>query len=335
MALQYLNSKESSEAAKWFKIAADGENVGAIYYYGYLLYKGMGVEQDKAQGISLMQTAADKGFLAADRELGIIYYNGDGVEQDFSKAVSFLKLAAGNNGQASWTLGLCYLNGEGVEQNYYFATQWLAEAARSHEKEFNELLDNSKNSDYANYLVGMRKYFIDKDYSEAFKIFKKVKNVEGLTMQAVCLANKNYAKRNTKKAVKMFESAQSKGSVVACYYLSSMYNAGEGTTKDKEKSIELLKKAAEGGVANAQCMLGDKYFTGDGVTQDYAQAVKWYLSAEEQNRLLPASAKNLISCYERQISALPDLSDAEKRIEELKNTKENDKVIQLISAIKE
>ncbi len=335
LALHYLNDKQASEAAKWFKKAADADKTEAIYYYGYLLYKGMGVPQDKEKGIEYIQKAADRGFAAAHRELGTIYYTGDGATQDYAKAVAHLKQAAGSNGQAAWTLAMCYLNGYGVPQDYYFATQWIAEYVRAHEKDFNDLMDENKDGDYNNYILGLKKYYIDKDYDAALSYFKKVKNVEGLTMTGVCQANKNYAKRNTKKAAKTFDKAINKGSAVACYYLSSMYETGEGVAKDKSKAIELLKKAAEGGVAYAQCKLGDKYFTGDGVSQDYNQATKCYLAAEAQNRLTKASATNLITCYERQISSLPDLNDAEKRIEELKKVNDNNKVTQMLSFIKE
>ncbi|MCD8296459.1 MAG: sel1 repeat family protein [Prevotella sp.] len=334
LALQYLNSKQSSDAAKWFKLAATSGKTEAIYYYGYLLYKGMGVTQDKKAGIEMLQKAADNGFVAAHRELGLIYYNGDGVEQDYDKAVAHLKISAGNNDQAAYTLALCYLNGTGVTQDYYFAMQWIAEAARAYEKEINTLIFDGQGEDFYNYIIGMKSYFVDKDYSEAIKSFKKVKNVEGLTMLAVCYANKNYEKRNSKKAASTFEKAVKNGSFAACYYLSSLYEKGEGVTKDNAKAIELLNNAADGGVAYAQCKLGDKYFSGENMTQDFSLAVKYYLLAESQNRLTPASAKNLISCYERQVSALPDLDNAEKRIDALKNTKENTKVIQFLKALK-
>ncbi len=333
LALQYLNDKRPAEAAKWFKASAENGKVGGIYYYGYMLYNGMGVGQDKERGIALMQQAADRGFAAAHRDLGLIYYGGDNVEQDYEKAVEHLKKAAGSNDQAAWVLGLCYLNGSGVKQDYYFATQWIAESAKSHAKELNSLIDEYKGTDYYTYLIGLKKYYVEKEYDAAIKLFKKVKNVEGLTMLAVCQANKNYEKRNTKKAAKNLEKAVAKGSVVANYYLASMYEAGEGVDKDKDKSFELLKIAADDGVAYAQCKLGDMYFSGDGVAQDFTQAVKYYLAAEAQNRLTPTSAKYLITCYERQISALPDLNEAEKRIEELKKINDKNKLTILLSAI--
>ncbi len=335
LALYYLNNKQTSDAATWFKLVAGADNTAAIYYYGYLLHNGMGVAQDKDKGITYLQTAADRGFTAAHRELGNIYYTGDGVEKDYATAVAHLRHAAASNAQTAWTLAMCYLYGYGVAQDYFFATQWIAEYLRVHEKDYNDLVDENVNGDYNNYVLGLKKYYIDKDYDAALSFFKKVKNAEGLTMVAVCQANKNYSKRNTKKAVKTFNKAINKGSVVACYYLSAMYDEGEGVNKDTSKALDLLTSAADGGVAYALCKLGDKYFTGAGVPQDYNLAAQCYLAAEEQNRLSKASAAHLITCYERQVSSLPDLDNAEKRIEVLKKVNDNNKVTQMLSFIKE
>jgi len=335
LALYYLNNKQADLAAKWFKAASDQGVTGATYYYGYLLHQGTGIAQDKPTGIAMMQQASSKGFPAADYQLGKIYYEGNGVTQDYKKAVEYLKKAVATNADSRWLLGLCYLKGQGVEQDYYRATQWLGEAGNSHVKEFNALLKEDNEGQFSQYLLGLKEYYVNKNYDQALDCFKKVskaKVAEGETMTGIVLANKNYDKRNLKKAIKVLEKASAK-SPVANYYLSSMYESGTGVNQDKKKALELLEKASDAGIAYAQCKLGDKYMTGDGVPQDYVKAAQLYLQAEVQKHLTPESAKNLAVCYEKQVGCLPDLNNAKKRIESLNSIKQNDRLMTVLKAI--
>lgn len=322
LALHYLNNKQADKAAPWFKKAAEQGQIAAIYYYGYLKYYGQGIVQDKTGGITLFQEASKKSFPMADYQLGRIYYSGDGADQDFSKAVEYLKKAATQNiDKAKWLLGLCYIDGKGVDQNYYFATQWLAEAFPTHRKEFAELMSANENTPYGEYMKGLRLYYVDKDYDAAISCFKNVaknKIAEGKTMLGVCYGNKDYAKRNTKKAVKLLRKA-APNSPAAKYYLSSMYETGTGVKQDAGMALALLKEAADKGVGYAQCKLGDLYMVGEGVTQDLTKAAQLYLQAEVQGHLTTKSARNLAECYKRKIACLPDLVDSDKRIENLNN----------------
>lgn len=337
LGLSCLNKKETDKAVNWFKKAADQGNVGAIYYYGYLLFNGMGIAQDKTAGIHYIEKASEKGFPTADYQLGKVYLDGNGVDADIDKAFSYIKKAAYHgNADAKWTLGNMYLKGEGTAVDYYFAAQWFAEVAlTSHKKQFNDLLKEDNEGTFSQYLMGLRKYFVDKDYADAINYFKKVektKNPEGITMLGMCLANKDYAKQNLKKAIKNLTKA-SESSNVANYYLSSMYESGTGVDKDTKKAIELLKKAADSGIAYAECKLGDCYMTGRGVPKDLSKAALLYLDAEAQNHLMPKSAKNLAECYKNKLSVLPDLDNAEKRIEKLEIQKTNGNLINLLKLI--
>jgi len=335
LGLQTLNNNQADKAAAWFKKAASQGHVGAIYYYGYLLFNGIGISQDKEKGIKYITLASTKGFPTADYQLGIIFRDGNGVEKNPKTALAYIKKAAfKGNADAKWVLGNMYLKGESTAVDYYFATQWLAEVAlTTHKKEFNELLKEDYEGIYSQYLMGLRKYFVDKDYAAAIDYFKKVekaKNAEGSTMLAMCYANKDYAKQNPQKAVKMLTKA-AEGSNVANYYLALMYADGNGVGKDDAKAVELLTKAAEAGIAYAECKLGDRYMEGIGVAKDMNKAAQLYLDAEAQNHLKLQSAKNLAECYQKKITALPDLDDARKRIEKLNKQKENGNLVSLLS----
>lgn len=336
--LNLLNNKQADKAADWFKKAADQGNAGATYYYGFLLLNGMGVNQDKVEGIKYLEKASQLGFPTADYQLGVLYREGNGTEKNEEKAFSYFKKAAYHgNAESKWELGNAYLNGTGTVVDYYLATQWLAEVAlTTHKKEFNELLKKDNEGLFSQYLMGLRKYYVDKDYSEAIKYFTKVektKNPEGQTMLGLCYANKDNPKQNFKKAIKTLTKAAENGSHLAVYHLSGMYETGTGVDKDIAKAIELLKKAADAGIARAECRLGDHYMTGNGVSKDLTKAALLYLDAEAQNQLTPQSAKNLAECYKNKISALPDLENTEKRIEHLSTQKNDIKLYKLLNLL--
>ena len=334
LALLYLNSKKAEKAVKWFKQASNEGHVGATYYAGWLYFKGEGVKQDKEEAIKLLKMAADKDFVMAQYRLGQIFYEGDGTTKDYDKAAEYItKAAYKNNTEAKWMLAICYLEGNGVKQDFFFAAQWMAEAANSHKKEIKQIVEDTKHAEFADYINGLRLYYIAKDYESAIKYFKKVqkaKYIEGNTMIGVCLANKDYAKRDIKKAVKYLEVA-AKESPAASYYLAAIYESGTGVDADKDKAIQLLQSAAENGMAYAQCKLANKYMKGDGVNKDLTKAAQLYLKAEDQNYLTIEAAKNLAECYRQQINILPDLDKAEDRIKALNNLKENNNLFNLLA----
>ena len=113
-----------------------------------------------------------------------------------------------------------------------------------------------------------------------------------------------------------------------------LFVTGTGTDVDEKRALSLLTNAAENGVAYAQCKLGDKYMEGKGVTKYLSKAAKLYLQAEALGHLTPESAKNLAECYTKKIGILPDLANAEKRIEQLKKHKQNDSLVTMLKTIK-
>lgn len=333
-ALLCLNDKNTAEAAKWFKKAADKGNLSAIYYYGYQLFKGMGVKQDKADGINYLQQASKRGLVEADNMLGKIYYEGDGTEKDLDKAIKHLKKAAvAKKADSQLLLGTCYKNGEGVEKDYDLATQWLAEAFnRQKAKEVRDLLEGGTDVNYKNYVDGLKEFYVNKNYSDATKLFKKIEKAgisEGITMQGVCLANPDNPKKNEKKAVKLLTDA-AENSAAAKYQLAQLYENGTGVDKNINKARELIIQAAEKGYGYALNKAGDIFFEGKGVAQDYVKAVEYYLQAEALSKLTSTSARNLIKCYNMGISNIPDLNKKEDRIQALGKVSSIDNVLDML-----
>lgn len=342
LAMQLLREKKPAEAVKWFKTLADKKNLTGVYYYGYLLFNGMGVKQDKEQGIRFLTAAAKAKLPAAYSMLGKIYYEGDGTERDLTKAVDYLKMGAAakngdiKTGESQKLLGMCYMNGEGVKKDFDQAAQWFAEAFRhNRDKEIRQLIEDEKDGVFRNYIEGLKLYYVDKDYAKAIDCFKKTEKsgvADGLTMQALCQADEENPKANAKKAFKtMLKAAET--SAAAKFYLAQMYQEGKGTEKDVKQATDLVLKAAEAGNGFALEKAGNMYFEGQGVSKDYVKAAEYYLMAEALSKLTPASARNLAKCYTMNISSLPDLNNAQARIEQLNKVTASNRLLDMLKKL--
>ena len=338
-AMLQLNAKNTTESAKWFKKLADKGNLTGIYYYGYQLYKGMGIQQDKARGVEYLQRAASHGMLAGNRMLGEAYYEGEGVSKDYKTAVENLKKAVtGKYPDSQMLLAKCYMNGNGVTQNYDQAMQWLAEAFCQNTKqaeEVRQLIADETDENFRTYIDGLKKLYVDQDYAAAQKLFKsveKAKIAEGTTMQGFCLMDENNPKADAKKAFKTLEKA-AETSAAAKYYLAQLYQEGRGVDKDTKKAGELILKAAAEDNGYAQEKAGDMYFEGRGVAQDYVKAVEYYLMAEAQSKLTTTSARNLAKCYSMGINNLPDKAKAQERIEALNKVRNENKLLDMLKKL--
>ncbi len=338
-AMLLLNQKNTKESAKWFKKLADKGHVTGIYYFGYQLFKGMGIKQDKVLGAEYLQRAADRGIIAAYRQLGAAYFDGEGVNQDYQKAVAYLqKAVTGRFADSQMLLARCYIEGKGVKRSYDQAMQWLAEAACQNNKQADavkQMINDNADATFRSYVDGLKQYYVDKDYKTAASTFKKVAKediADAITMQALILADEENPKANLKKAFKMMSEA-AEGSAAATYYLSQMYQEGKGVEKDNQKAGDLLLKAAENGNGYALCKAGDMYFEGNGVTQDYVKAVDYYLQAESQSKLTTSSARHLIRCYEMGISNLPDANKKNERIEALGKIRDTNKLLDMLKKL--
>lgn len=153
-ALYYMDSQRPDKAIRWFRMAADNGEVGALYYTGLLLYQGRGVTQDREKGMQYLMQAADSSFSAAHYQLGRIYLTGDGVQTDDTLGVAHL-LKATTSSSARWMLAKCYAQGKGVAQDYEQALILMAETFATRKKELRSFL--AGNQPYAHYIDSVAK----------------------------------------------------------------------------------------------------------------------------------------------------------------------------------
>jgi TPR repeat protein len=119
-----------SQAAVWYRKAADNGLASAQLSLGVLYENGHGVEQDLVEGAKWIRKAADQGNTVAQYDLGTLYGLGRGVPKDRAlEAEWYRKAAEQNDAHAQRLLGMAYFIGDGVPQDYAEAYFWLDLAA--------------------------------------------------------------------------------------------------------------------------------------------------------------------------------------------------------------
>jgi TPR repeat protein len=86
--------KDTAEAIKWYRIAADQGDPRAQYALGFMNAEGGLMPQNYAEAIKWWRRSADQGYARAQCDLGIAYANGEEVTQDFVRAHMWLNIAA-------------------------------------------------------------------------------------------------------------------------------------------------------------------------------------------------------------------------------------------------
>jgi TPR repeat protein len=127
-------TKNSAEAAKWFRKRAGAGDATAQYNLAMLLLGNRDVPQDWGEAISWFRKAAEAGNVQAQVNLALMYREGQKVPRDYVEAVKWLHRAAEQGDtRAQNDLGVRYANGEGVPRDYIEAYKWYNVAAASGE----------------------------------------------------------------------------------------------------------------------------------------------------------------------------------------------------------
>jgi uncharacterized protein len=101
-----------------------------------MYFRGQGVSQDYATGMSWWRNAAEQGHVKAQFDLGILYENGQSAPRDYAAARSWYSRAAEQGDAAAQVnLGNMYGRGRSVPQDYVTAHMWFNLAAASGDKD--------------------------------------------------------------------------------------------------------------------------------------------------------------------------------------------------------
>src|ERR1700722_12144534 len=128
--------KDLTQAAYWYRKAADQGNPAAQVYLGYLYTVGLGVPQDTAEAIRWYRRAVSSNSPQAEVNLAAHYMRGDGVEQDTAEALRLLRSAEEKGyGRADAYLGWASYLGWGVPVDHAAAEGWLQRGVKRHDPE--------------------------------------------------------------------------------------------------------------------------------------------------------------------------------------------------------
>jgi TPR repeat protein len=106
------------------------ENPDTICSFGDAALDGDGVEQNYTEAANWYRIAAEKGSSRAQHNLGVMYEEGTGFQKDTSEAAKWYRLAAEQDNPGSQNnLGRLYETGDGVPQDQAVALEWYSKAA--------------------------------------------------------------------------------------------------------------------------------------------------------------------------------------------------------------
>ena len=86
--------KDSFEAVKWYRKAAEQGHADAQYNLGLAYRYGRGVPKDDAEAVKWYWKAAEQGDAEAQGNLGSMYFNGTGVSKDAIEGLAWSNIAA-------------------------------------------------------------------------------------------------------------------------------------------------------------------------------------------------------------------------------------------------
>jgi hypothetical protein len=98
----------------------------AQYGVGLAYAEGKDVPKDTAEAVRWYRKAADQGYRDAQCKLGVMYANGDGVPIDSAESLKwFRKAAYQEDKSAAYYLGDMYARGESVPKDEIEALAWF------------------------------------------------------------------------------------------------------------------------------------------------------------------------------------------------------------------
>ncbi|KQO79022.1 peptidoglycan-binding protein [Rhizobium sp. Leaf262] len=122
---------DRTEAAKWYKLAADRGLAPAQYRLGNMYEKANGVERNLPEAKRYYQMAADQGNAGAMHNLAVLLASDAAGAPDFKAAGDWF-IKASNLGvrDSQFNLAILYARGSGVQQSLEESYKWFAIAAR-------------------------------------------------------------------------------------------------------------------------------------------------------------------------------------------------------------
>lgn len=296
MADEFYDKKNYTEALKYYKLSAPGNDGGVFNRLGYMYSAGVGVDVNASEAVKWFRKSAEQGYMIGQYNMGLMYELGRGIGKDVNEAIRWYRKAA-DQGYQNAKDKLATLSDTGTTLSKTEIKYYVDKADKYYkEKNFQEALKNyliaaNAGDDYAQNWVGwMYKNAegVEQNYMEAYKWnMKSAENGNGYAMNSlgIMCENGQGVEVNLPKAVEWYRKAANVGNSNGEYNLGRMYQDGRGVTKNIILAKQWFEKAAAQNNSDAQNSLGIIYYDGDGIAKDYAKAMEWYRKAADQGNM--------------------------------------------------
>lgn len=266
--------KDEMKAFQYYKMAADQGDVSAQLHVGWYYQSGFGVEKNAVQAFEYYKKAADKGNARAQSSLGWCYRHGCGTDKDVANAfVYYQKAADQGHARALFNLGQCYEIGLGTKISTKSAFNCYQKAADQGHARAQLTLGIC-------YRDGLG---TNKDAGKYFEYIKQAADQDYAVAQ--CELGSYYEEKNEEKSFEYYQKAADRGYILALFNLGRCYEIGLGTEKDKELAFQCFQKSADQGLARAQYQLGLCYQAGFGTSKNEAEALRCFQKAADKNHV--------------------------------------------------
>lgn len=296
MADEFYDKKNYTEALKYYKLSAPGNDGGVFNRLGYMYSEGVGVDVNVTEAVKWFRKSAEQGYMVGQYNMGLMYELGRGIEKDVNEAIRWYRKAA-DQGYQNAKDKLAKLSDAGRTLSKTEIKYYVDKADKYYnEKNFQEALKNyliaaNAGDAYAQNLTGwMYEHAegVEQNYIEAYKWHLKAAengNVYAMNSLGILFEKGQGVEVNLPKAVGWYRKAANAGNVHGQYNLGRMYENGRGVTKSIVLARQWYEKAAAQNHGDAQSSLGTIYYNGEGVTKDYAKAMEWYRKAADQGNM--------------------------------------------------
>ena len=262
-------AKSLDEANRWYGLAAERGDAGAIAALGRLL-RGRPDAREEAR--RLFQMAAELGGSDGQYQLGLIWVDPTAESGDPVQAYGwFLKAARQGHSGAQVAVATHLLVGLGVATDKKAAGEWLVRAAQQQDP-------------VAHYLLGRSREGDDEADPElvqrSFRLAAIVGHREAQFALASLLAKSDAATDRT-EALEWFAKADEAGHRAAANRLGELHRDWAKDEHQMSMARNIFQRAAEQGNPDAMFNLAKMQHEGSGGQRDAAEALEWFARAAD------------------------------------------------------
>ena len=270
---QLGEARNATEAAGWYKKAAEAGDIESQFAIGRMYARGEGVPQIPASAARWFAKSAEGGHPLAQFNYAVLLERGEGVPINVQSARDFIIRAAEKGlAAAQFKLGRDLVHENPAQQA---GLDWLEKAASQEHVGALALLG---------LLYGSGEQ-ITRDARRAIAYLQHAAAL-GHGPSYLHLARLLHAERAPiQEVLETLIAGSQAGNVEAEFTLSRMYTSADGVESDIPKAVKWLESAASHGHPQALFDLAVRHCQGDGVAQDISLGAKLYHDAGQAGHI--------------------------------------------------